>query len=299
MPAEALITRRDIDFSRPFFPARLTPLAHVPSWGMLDECHRLRYSQLYALYLNEQTVYFEELLATNVLPALYQRSDRIGTDLAEDLRRFEAEERQHSRWFRELNHRVDPSRFRLEEGNYVFIPMDARMRAVSTWFARRPFLFPCWIPLMLLLEERSIAVARECLRKENRLEPAFSQLHRKHLADEVDHVRWDLKLIERVWLPMPKWQRRLQARLFGAMMSEFFTVPKRGGKAVLQALIDEFPELKPNGVSLHRELGDLATSRAYHASLYSREFTPRAFALFDELPEFHDIGRNLLAYERP
>ena len=97
MPVEAVITRREIDFSRPFFPARLTALAHVPSWGMLDECHRLRYSQLYALYLNEQTVFFEELLATNVLPALYRRPDRIGVDLAEDLRRFEAEERQQNR----------------------------------------------------------------------------------------------------------------------------------------------------------------------------------------------------------
>ncbi len=299
MPAEAVITRREIDFSRPFFPAHLTPLAHGPSWKLLDECHRLRYSQLYALYLNEQTVFFEELLATNVLPALYHRPDRIGADLAEDLRRFETEERQHSRWFRELNHRVDPTRFRLEQGHYVFIPMDARMRAVSIWFARRPFLFPCWIPLMLLQEERSIAVARECLRTEHRLELAFSNLHRKHLADEVDHVRWDLKLIEQVWLPMPRWQRRLQARLFAAMMSEFFTAPKRGGKAVVQALIDEFPELKAQRVRLQLELRELATSRAYHASLYSRKFTPRAFALFDELPEFYDIGRNLLAYERP
>lgn len=299
VPAVAVITRRAIDFSRPFFPVHLTPLAHVPSWGLLDKCHQLRYSQLYALYLNEQTAFFEELLATNLLPALYQRPDRIGEDLAADLRTFEAEERRHSRWFRELNHQVDPSRFRLEEGHYIFIPTDARMRAVSTWLARRPFAFPCWIPLMLLQEERSISVAQECLKAKNQLEPSFYQLHRKHLADEIDHVRWDLKLIERVWLPLPIWKRRIHARLFGRMMSEFFTTPKRAGKAVLQALIDEFPDLKSYSIQLHHELSELATSRAYHASLYSREITPRGFALFDELPEFHDLGRYLLAYERP
>lgn len=299
MPAEAVISQREIDFSLPFFPAKLTALAHVPSWERLDAHHQLRYSQIYALYLNEQTVFFEELLATNVLPALYHRPDRIGGDLAYDLRRFEAEERQHSRWFREMNHRVDPSRFRLEEGSYVFIPVDAKMRAVSAWFARQPFAFPCWIPLMLLQEERSISVARECLRKSSQLEPAFLNLHRKHLADEVEHVQWDLRLIERVWLPMPMWKRRLQARLFGAMMSEFFTAPKRAGKAVLQALIDEFPELKSLGSDLHRELGALRNSRDYHASLYSRTMTPRGFALFDELPEFVNIGRSLLAYDRP
>lgn len=298
MPAEAIIARREIDFSRPFFPTRLTALAHVPSWQELEPRHQLRYSQLYALYLNEQTVFFEELLATTVLPALYQRPDRIGEDLAADLRCFETEERRHSRWFRELNHQVDPKCFRLEEGSYVFIPASPKTRRVVTWFAQRPFAFPCWILLMLLQEERSITVARECLKMANQLEPAFVNLHRKHLADEVDHVQWDLKLIERVWLPMPMWKRRLQERLFGKMMSEFFTAPKRAGKAVLQALLDEFPELQSHDVRLHRELAELATSRAYHASLYSRAITPRAFALFDNLPEFHDIGRYLLAYER-
>jgi hypothetical protein len=297
MPAEAVIARREIDFSRPFFPARLTTLAHVPSWHLLDERHQLRYSQLYALYQNEQTVFFEELLATNVLPALYQRPELVGEDLAGDLRRFEAEERRHSRWFRELNYQVDPGRFSLAEGSYVFIPANAKMRAVCAWFARRPFAFPCWILLMLLQEERSISIARECLRKSNQLEPTFLNLHRRHMADEIDHVQWDLKLIERVWLPMPLWKRRLQARLFGTMMSEFFTAPKRAGKAVLQALIDEFPELVALGPDLHRELHELARSQEYHASLYSRTLTPRAFALFDDLPEFKTIGRYLLAYE--
>jgi hypothetical protein len=68
---------------------------------------------------------------------------------------------------------------------------------------------------------------------------------------------------------------------------------------VLQALLDEFPELQPLGPQLHGELRELAKSRDYHASHYSRESTPRCFALFDELPEFRDIGRHLLAYERP
>jgi hypothetical protein len=299
MPAEAAIAKHGIDFSLPFFPTRLTALAHVPSWHRLKGNQQLRYSQLYALYLNEQTVFFEELLATNVLPALYQRPDRIGSDLANDLRCFEAEERLHSRWFRELNHRVDPERFSLDSGTYVFIPADARMRALTSWFARRPFAFPCWIWLMLLQEERSIAVARQCLMEKHTLEPAFISLHRKHLADEVGHVEWDLSLVERVWLPMPAWKRRLQARLFGAMMAEFFTAPKRSARAVLGALIDEFPELEAMGPDLHRELQELGNSEVYHASLYSRETTPRCFGLFDELPEFETTGRYLLAYKRP
>lgn len=296
MPAEAVMPRAEIDFSKPFFPVHLAALSFVPSWALLEDQHRLRYSQLYALYLNEQTVFFEELLATNFLPALYQRPDRIGADLAEDLRQFEIEERRHSQWFRDLNHRVDPKNFRLEEGSYVFVPMTPRIKAITGWFARHPLSFPFWIWLALLQEERSIAVAKECLRQD--MEPIFRDLHRKHLADEIDHVRWDLKLVERVWLPTPMWKRQLQARLFGLMMAEFFTSPKRAAKAVLQALLDEHPELDSLGPQLHRELGDLSTSRDYHASLYSRETTPRCFALFDELPEFRNVGRHLLAYER-
>jgi hypothetical protein len=119
------------------------------------------------------------------------------------------------------------------------------------------------------------------------------------MADEVDHVNWDLELIEVLWLPLPQWRRRLLARMFGWMMSEFFTAPKRAGRAVLQVLLDEFPELGPLAAELHSELAGLADSRDYHASLYSREITPRAFAWFDELPEFEDIGRHLLAYQRP
>lgn len=289
---------RGIDFSRPFVPTRLTALAQVPSWRLLDDVHKLRYSQLYSLYLNEQTVFFEELLAVNVLPALYGRPDRVGEALADDLRQFEIEERRHSRWFRDLNHQVDPAGFSLEEGSYVFIPAGSRTRALTAAFARRPFLFPCWIWLMLIQEERSIAVARECLRDEHQMEPTFVALHRKHMADEVDHVRWDLQLVERVWLPLARWQRRLQARLFGAMMREFFTAPKRGGPAVLQALLAEFPELESLTSQLQGELAALANSRDYHATLYSREMTPRCFAWFDELPEFHDIGLSLLAYQR-
>jgi hypothetical protein len=297
MPPEAA-SQQEIDFSRPFFPASMTALAFTPSWRKLDEAHRLRYSQLYALYVNEQTVFFEELLATTVLPAFYQQPGRIGADLAEDLRLFEAEERVHSSWFRRMNHLIDPLNFSLEEGRYHFVPVDARMIARTAWFARRPFAFPGWLWLMLLQEERSLAISRECLRQPE-IEPRFLDLHRRHMADEVGHVEWDMKLIERVWLPMPGWKRRLHARLFGIMMAEFFTAPKRSALRVLDALISEFPDLRAEASVMRAELALLGRSRDYHASLYSRLHTPRCFALFDELPEFRHIGRHLLAYETP
>ncbi len=299
MPLESVISRRDIDFSLPFFPPEMTALAFTPSWRRLDEPQRIRYAQLYALYLNEQTAFFEELLANTVLPALYQKPEIIGEPLAENLRRFENEERTHSRWFREMNRRVDPQRFSMESGDYVFIPAGGRTRSIARWMASQPFRFPFWIWLMLLQEERSISLARACLDAADRLEPSFVDLHRRHMADEVDHVRWDLDLIERIWMPMPLWKRRLHARLFGGLMAEFFTVPKRSAMVVLEALIGEFPDLAAMAGDFRREIGGLRHSQAYHESLYSRAINPRCFALFDALPEFRDMGRYLPGYQRP
>jgi hypothetical protein len=305
MPAETAIAKAPmvstpsaVDFSLPFFPARLTALYFTPSWQNLTEPQRLRYTQIYALYLNEQTAFFEELLATNLLPALYSRPDRIGADLADDLRQFETEERKHSRWFRDMNHRIDPANFHLTSGAYTLIPASPGILRITTWFAKRPFAFPFWIWLMLLQEERSVAIARECLRPEEVLDPNFRELHRRHLADEIDHVRWDIKLVERLWLPLPLRTRRFQAALFGWMMREFFTTPKRGGRAVLDAWLACFPELQPDAPRFHTQLAALAYSRDYHASLYSRETTPRAFAFFDRLPEFENIGKSLPAYQQ-
>lgn len=295
MLAERKSAPREIDFSLPFAPAHTTALFHAPSWHLLTPAQQTRYTQLYALYLNEQTAFFEELLATTLLPALYHRPDRIGETLAENLRTFESEEKRHSTWFREMNHRIDPANFPLTPEKYVFIPGGRALRAIGKWLASRPFAFPFWIWLVLLQEERSIFIARKCL-NERGLEPNFRDLHRRHLADEIDHVRWDTELIERVWLPMPMWKRKLQTRLFGHMMAEFFTVPKRSAIAVLNALLTEFPDLAPIAPQLRRELSDLKHSPAYHASLYSREVTPKAFALFDSLPEFSNIGKYLHAY---
>jgi hypothetical protein len=287
----------DIDFSRPFTPAHTTALFHAPSWHLLTPPQQTRYTQLYALYLNEQTAFFEELLATTLLPALYARPDLIGADLAEGLRCFEEEERRHSQWFREMNLRIDPNQFSMDAGDYVFIPSSPRLKRIGKWFAGKPFAFPFWIWLVLLQEERSIYIARECL-NEPGLEPNFRDLHRRHMADEVGHVRWDTQLIERVWLPMPMWKRKAQARIFGWLMREFFTVPKRAARSVLDALLSEFPELTPIAGQLRRELAELKSSLPYHASLYSRDITPKAFALFDTLPEFADIGKSLPAYQR-
>ena len=120
----------EIDFSKPFFPAHLTALYFTPSWTDLSDDQRCRYTQHYALYLNEQTAFFEEQLAETILPALYGKPDRLGEELAENLQQFQEEERCHTEMFRSLSHKVDPDRFSLESQSYHFIRVPRPMRGL-------------------------------------------------------------------------------------------------------------------------------------------------------------------------
>ena len=56
-----------IDFSKRFMPERLTPLFYAPIYARLTDAQRLRYNQLHAFYLNEQTIFFESEMARHIL----------------------------------------------------------------------------------------------------------------------------------------------------------------------------------------------------------------------------------------
>jgi len=151
---------------------------------------------------------------------------------------------------------------------------------------------------MLVQEERSIFISQTCINSRPGIEPHFIELHRKHLADEVHHVRWDLELIDILWKKRSRPTRVINARLFQWMMAEFFTTPKRAARAVVNQLVDEHSELSELHGPLMNQLAHLQHDRAYHASLYNREKLPRTFALFDLYPEFAKLGETLLAYDR-
>jgi hypothetical protein len=152
--------------------------------------------------------------------------------------------------------------------------------------------------LMLLQEERSMFYSRSILRGREELEPHFVAAHRTHLADEAGHVRWDEDLLDQIWDPCHPVLRRINAELFRWMVGEFFNAPKRGGLQVVSQLTREFPDLTPRLPALRGQVRELARSRTYHQSLYSREMVPRTFARFDQYPEFSFLGRTLYGYER-
>lgn len=270
---------------KPFIPSELTPLFHAPVYRELTEAQRLRYNQLHALYFNEQIMFFETALCRPILSALLREA--WPERLAEGLRQFRAEEQRHTEMFRELNRRSAPHLY--EKGDLHFVRVPAFWTAVMRWSVNHPLRLPLFFWLMLLQEERSLYYSRTVLKHPPGLEPAFVETHRRHLADEARHVRWDEELLDELWLRTHPLLRALNAKLFGWMLEEFFGAPKRAQLRVLDELARELPELRGLLPEMRRQMLALSRDEAYRKTLYSREIVPRTFARFDECPELKGV----------
>ena len=165
-----------------------------------------------------------------------------------------------------------------------------------SWATQHPRLFPMFLWLMLLQEERSLFYSRRVIAQREELEPHFVKTHRTHLADEVGHVRWDEELIEALWQRANPFLRNVNARLFGWMLGEFFNAPKRAQLNVVHELAREFPVLSEVEPEMQRQLLALSEDGCYQMSLYSREIVPRTFARFDESAELQSL--ELIGYRR-
>jgi hypothetical protein len=272
-------------------PERLTPLFHTPSYARLTAEHRRRYNQLHACYLNEQTIFFECVMARPILKSMTRVA--LPDLVARTLPTFMAEEAAHSEMFRALNRRCRPDLYARVDFHFVRLSPVARA-SLGAW-VRVADRFPMFLWLLLIQEERAMYYATEFLRVDG-LEPGFVAVQREHLADETGHVRWDEQLLEHIWpRTNPAW-RQFNARLFRWLMREYFTIPRRSGMRVVAALVDEFPALRDAWPELSRAMLGLADAPGFHRTAYSREVTPRTFARFDRTPEFRVLGEVLPGY---
>src|SRR6185295_2280360 len=99
------------------------------------------------------------------------------------LESFWADEVRHSDMFRRLNRRAAPELY--AGGDFHFIRVPRALVAVLRAATRRPRLFPLFLWLMLLQEERSLHYSGEYLRRRAEMEPAFLGAYRAHLVDEA------------------------------------------------------------------------------------------------------------------
>jgi hypothetical protein len=287
-----LLEDATVDQGKRFIPEEFTPLSYTPSYRALTEEQRLRYNQLQALYFNEQIIFFETAIGRKVLEALLR--DSLPPQLTKGLRQFLEEEQQHTEMFRRINQRCAPQFY--GAGPFYFIqPLRSWMAALS-WATQHPRFFPMFVWLMLLQEERSLFYSRRVIAQRDELEPHFVKMHRTHLADEVGHVRWDEELIETLWQLANPVLRKVNGKLLGWMLGEFFNAPKRAQLNVVHELALEFPALRELEPEMQRQMLALSEDGRYQMSLYSREIVPRAFARFDESPELQSL--KLIGYCR-
>src|SRR5262245_28918045 len=250
----------EIDRSRHFLPEPLTPLAHTAVYGELTDAQRRRYNQLHAVYINDQIPFFEQTLAASILTAALR--DEPPAPLARSLRAFLADEARHGEMFRAFNRAFEPDRY--GERDFFFIrisPLATRLLRLAGGYPRT---LPLFVWLMLLLGERAVHHAREIIRARATLAPEFVALHRRHLTDEVHHVRWDGELLDRLWPAASPLMRRANGWLFRWLVGEFFNAPKRASLRVVDELVAEHPELGARRGAMRRQLAALAGDAAYH-----------------------------------
>ncbi|HVU27015.1 MAG TPA: diiron oxygenase [Verrucomicrobiae bacterium] len=283
-----------IDFSRPFMPEKLTPFFFTPIYQTLTDAQRLRYNQLNALYFNEQTMFFEKTLAQNVLG--YFLSQSLPEELKDGLRQFLAEEKAHTEMFRQLNRSCAPEFYSRQDFHFIQVPpLAAKILEVVS---KHPRQFPFLLWLMHLQEERAMFFGKVFLKHAGLLEPHFVETQRKHLADEIGHVRWDESLLDWIWPKTTAWSRRINSQIFSWMVKEYFTTPKRTAPRIINALVKEFPELQPQRREFCRQLHALENDATYRRSLYSPENVPMTFKRFDAWPEFQMMTGAMPSYNR-
>ena len=281
-----------VDFTRKFMPEALTPLYHTPAYEHLTAEQRLSYNQLNALYFNEQTIFFEKSFARTVLGKL--AAEPLSDALKAGLRQFMEEEEQHSEMFRQLNRKCAPELY--THSDFYFIRVPAFAQRLLSGLSRQPKLFPAFLWLMYLQEERGLFYGRCFLQSSGELEPHFVETQRKHLADEAGHVRWDQALLDTIWPQTHPILRKLNASFLAWLIGEYFSAPKRAGIKVLHGLIEKHPELRPQQEELRRHLLNLRKDQAYRCSFYSAANVPGTFEHFDRWPEFRALTRVMPGY---
>jgi len=265
-----------------FMPPELTPLYQTTIYRELSEAERVSYNQLHALYFHEQIIFFEQSIICPALASVRATCDDAG--LRDSIGQFITEENKHSMRFREVLQQTASEMY--QDSPRYFIRNNPAEIAGLNWCVTHPRLFPMYLWLILLLEERAMYCSRVFLTREEDSSAPFFLVQRQHLADEVDHVQWDEQVIGAIWPETSSWLRKLNVRLMDWMLREFIVAPKRAAVRVLDALVVLHPSLNPRLPRLKRELRELGQTPQFQQSIFCAPVAPRSERLMAKYPEF-------------
>ncbi len=277
-----------IDYRRPFLPEEFTHLTYTAVYHELDAAVRLRYNQLFALYVNELTIFFETRVAPYYLKLIESRL--FSAKEKENIRRFVGEEATHAEMFRRLNRAAAPEFYRNSDFYFLRVPELPMAKLVPSLAG---FLAPAIVLLGTIQEER---VASYGARYTSAIEPNFFAAAAAHCGEECEHVDFGAQLLAPLWFRTGRIQRQLNRRIFFYLLREFFLAPKRGGMNILDQLVREYPAVQQSAPRLRKELSELGNNPAFLGFLYSRECLPNAMRFFDSCIELQGVSAILPGY---
>jgi len=277
----------------PFIPERLTPLSFTPVWGDLLPAEQLRYNQLHGLYFHEQIIFIEQAIIVPLLRAVQpQVADAA---LRDSLNTFITEENTHSQRFHALLAALRPEWY-ARDWRY-FVRAGVAGDLFLGGMVRHPRVFPFLIWLVQLMEERSIFSSRLYLAAATKFPQSIVAVQRQHLADEADHVQWDLALTEQFWEQTPAWLRRVNTRLLNWMLGEFIAVPRRAALRVIDALATDLPNLSVPPTRLKEALLCLAQQPDFRGAVFGRDAVPRTWKRASAAPDLATFVQSWLSCE--
>lgn len=266
-------TDTELCWDKLFIPEKLTPLRLTASWSKLNAEERLRYNQLQGLYFHEQIIFFEQRMIVPLIEAA--RPLVVDSSLQDGLSAFIREENSHSAQFHTLLRELRPDWYGHDWHHFVKVNGFAST-ALAT-MVRHPRQFPFLLWLMQLLEERTMFASRLYLAQPDLFPAKIVAAQRQHLIDEVDHVQWDMELLNDWWPRTPEWQRRWNVRLLDWTVGEFIAAPRRAAVRVVDALGEEMPRLSAPVSTLKAELRALAALPDFQRGVFGRDAVPRTW----------------------
>lgn len=298
-----------IDFSLPFIPESLTSLAHTPIYATLSAEERLAYNQTFALYVNEQTAYFEQTLSDFMLAIANLKEAH---HLRSQVLQIVVEEQRHASGFLSFNRRLRPDLYaedqaaggganpaasgehvrNIPHGKCCFVRPHPVVSRLVGGLLRFPKLFPFPLWVMMLLEERSLYYTDLSNQQSHLLEPNFVRLNQLHAEDEDHHVAVDEQLISLLWDSLPWPLKRLNAWLLGKIFSEYLYYPKRAALEILRVCFSDHPKL----ALMSQQVLELRHNRDYLANLYNRTTNPKTLAMMDSRPELAGMAEMMEGY---
>lgn len=268
-----------------WFPETATVWSYLESYKRLSREVQVRYNQLYSLGVNEAFSVFEENFLMKALQRV-GRDPRLNHKLKQDLEDFCEEEHRHSCMFQDLNRQADPGMY--AKNPYVLSQM-ANQKGI--WAlelcGRFPMLLGVWVWIAVYFEERTILYAKKFV-KDTNVSPIFKEIHRRHMMDEVHHVKLDEQLIEQFYKPLGSLKKRLAVRMFQSLL-ESYSSPKRMSLAIARVLKSEFPLHTESVDECLKELPSLKMNRTFQRDFLGPEAAPRTWRLMNQQPEMHSL----------